>query len=321
MPSANKVTLQINLAPGDYPLARHSLPHQLNALASQVDEILLVVDTRRGKGRFAEGWQQYADHLNLFLSDLAQNYPVTIVPVDYSPAAKKQVANYFFEGNNIPDKDFRGGPFYVYFFGLHAARNNVILHLDADILLGGHNNTWIAEATETLLNTPSCFTVSPLPGPPHPDDVLVGQTQQSKPAAYTYVFNTMSTRIFMMDKSRFSTHKLTFQSPSLRNQLKAKLEGNPPADLPEHIVSAYMQRHQLKRIDFLGTGKGLWSLHPPYRSEKFYNDLPEIIRKVEQNDLPQAQLGFYDIVDEVCDWTEAREKLRYNRWYKRLFRI
>ncbi|MDB5136545.1 MAG: hypothetical protein JWP37_3148, partial [Mucilaginibacter sp.] len=73
----------------------------------------------------------------------------------------------------------------------------------------------------------------------------------------------------------------------------------------------------LKRIDFLGKGNGLWTLHPPYRTVDFYNRLPEIISNVECNDLHPKQYGFYDIVDEVCDWTEAKDRLRNNRWWKR----
>ena len=103
----------------------------------------------------------------------------------------------------------------------------------------------------------------------------------------------------------------------MRNQVKAIVEGNSNVDLPEHLLSAYMKKYQLKRIDFLGADNGLWSLHPPYRTKAFYNDLPELIKRIEANDLPAKQQGFYDIVEEVCDWTEAKKKLKNNRWWKK----
>ena len=63
------VSLKINLAPGDYRHAKHILPHQLKILAGQVDEIILTVDTKPSKGRFAEGWNEYKELLNTFLQD------------------------------------------------------------------------------------------------------------------------------------------------------------------------------------------------------------------------------------------------------------
>jgi hypothetical protein len=130
----NKVTLQINLAPVDYPHALLLLPHQLAALSNQVDEVLLTIDTRKGKGRFADGWQKYQQLFNDLMQDISKKYPVTMLPVDYGATAKQQVARAFFDSNYIPDRDFRGGPFYVYFFGLHAAKNDAVFHLDSDML-------------------------------------------------------------------------------------------------------------------------------------------------------------------------------------------
>lgn len=314
----NKVSLQINLAPGDYPHARYLLKHQLNILAQQVNEIILVMDTRPSKGRFAEGWNLYKELLNQFIkTDIEPSYPVKVIQVDYSAPIKKKIANYFLGKTDMPDKDFRGGPFYAYFFGLYMATNNLVFHLDSDMFLGGMSQDWIKEAVEFFKSDSSCFIVSPLPGSPHYSDILINQPEALKIAPYAWLFRGMSTRIFMMDKSRFKANKLMLSKPSFRNQAKALVEGNSVADLPEHLLSAYMNKHQLKRIDFLGTGKGLWSLHPPFRTEGFYDDLPQLISRIELNNLPEKQQGFYDIVDEVCDWTNAREKLKHNRWWKR----
>ncbi|MEO3404300.1 hypothetical protein AAFN85_10380 [Mucilaginibacter sp. CAU 1740] len=313
-----KVSLQINLAPGDYPHVQYLLPHQLKQLQAQVDEIILTVDTRPGKGRFAEGWFKYKDSLDQFLKIVIEpQYPVKIITVDYTPAIKQQVAQYFFGKDNMPVKDFRGGPFYAYFFGLYSAVNNFVFHLDSDMFLGGGSQHWIAEAAQHFNSDPACFVMAPLPGPPRADDTLLDQQIIDKPAPFTWQLGGMSTRIFLMDKSRFNTDKLELGKPSLRNQLKAIIEKHNVADLPEHLITSFIKKHNLKRIDFLGSGKGLWSLHPPYRTAAFYEQLPEIIKRVEANDLPEKQQGFYDLIDEVCDWTKAREKLKNNRWWKR----
>lgn len=313
-----KVSLQINLAPGDYLHARHVLPHQLKKLAGQVDEILLIVDSRPSKGRFAAGWHEYRETLNNFLIEEVQAvFDVKIIPVDYSDTTRQAVAQYFFGNLFIPEKDFRGGPFYAYFFGLYMASHDLIFHLDSDILLGGGSPSWISEAVSLLANHPNCFIVSPLPGPPHAEDILIDQQIIQKIGRYSWQLGGMSTRLFMMDRIKIHAHKLSLVKPGIRNQLKALAEGNPNADLPEHLLNAYLLKHQLKRIDFLGSGKGLWSLHPPYRSRQFYNELPELLIKIDTGDLPLKQCGYYDIIDELVDWTEAKQQLQQNRWWKR----
>ncbi|OOQ58084.1 hypothetical protein [Mucilaginibacter pedocola] len=317
MPLANKVTLQINLAPGDYPHAKFILPHQLKTLAEQVDEVLLVVDTRASKGRFAANWAENKERMDGLLEDIKKTFPITIAPVDYSPAVKKQIAEYFFGGQYIPDKDFRGGPFYAYFYGLYKASHNYVFHLDSDIFLGGGSQMWIAEAVDKLQGNPEFLVASPLPGPPHTEGILVWQPSAKKVAPYTFEFDGMSTRLFMINRSKFLSEKLSLKKPNLRSQLKAIVQGNANAELPEVLISAYMRHNGQKRVDFLGSGEGVWSLHPPYRTKDFYDNLPELIERVEQNQLPAEQQGFYDIIDAVCDWSEARAKLKANRWWKR----
>lgn len=312
------VSLQINLAPGDYRHVLHLLPHQLSLLQGQVNEIILTVDTQPGKGRFAEGWANYKDILYQFLkTEIEPHYPVKIVLVDYAPTIKQKIETYFFGNGNMPVKDFRGGPFYAYFFGLYVAANNLVFHLDSDMFLGGGSQQWIAEAVEYYNTDPTCFVMAPLPGPPRNDDSLQNQQVIQKIAPFTWQLGGMSTRIFLIDKSKFGTSKLVLTKPSFRNQVTAIVKGHVNTGLPEHLIAAFIKNHRLKRIDFLGSGEGMWSLHPPYRTKAFYEQLPEIIKRVETNDLPQKQYGFYDLIDEVCDWTEAREKLKNNRWWKK----
>lgn len=313
---SQKISLQINLSPGDYLHAKYLLKHQLQTLSGQVDEILLTVDTRRSKGRFSQDWDLYKEQLNLFLKDeIEPNYKVRIVFVDYGKSAKSTIARYFFGANNIPDKDFRGGPFYAYFFGMFMTSHDLVFHLDSDMFLGGGSQVWVKEAVAYLKNDNSCFIVSPLPGPPHPEDILINQVIKRKVAPHTYAFDGMSTRIFLIDKARFKTQKLALEKPNVRGQIKAIVQGNPNADLPEHIISNYLKKNDVERIDFLGQDKGLWSLHPPYRTKTFYENLQTIIASIESGQLPDNQKGFYDIVDEVCDWTEARERLKNKRWF------
>lgn len=313
------VTLQINLAPNDYLHARYLLKHQLDVFKDQVDEILLIIDTKASKGRFAEGWNENSQALkDLLTFEIIPNYKVKIEYVDYHASIKKEVANYFFESNDIPEKDFRGGPFYAYFFGLFKAQGNYVLHLDSDMFLGGQSKTWIKEAITYFKKFENCLFLSPLPGPPHPDEKLIDQTVINKIGSYAFELKGMSTRIFLIDKSKFKVHKLSLQKPSIKNQLKALIEKNPNAQLPEQLFEIFMRKHNYTRIDFLGSENGMWSLHPPFRNEIFYQKLSELLAMVKQTNFPPSQFGYYDIVDEVCDWSSAKEKIRNNRWWKRI---
>jgi hypothetical protein len=66
-----------------------------------------------------------------------------------------------------------------------------------------------------------------------------------------------------------------------------------------------MMRKGLSRIDFLGSGAGLYSLHPPYRTDTFYRELPHLIARIVAGAIPEAQRGEYDVNSSMFDWTEA----------------
>lgn len=104
-------------------------------------------------------------------------------------------------------------------------------------------------------------------------------------------------------------------------KLKARILGNPPEVIAaEDTLTKTLQRFDLHRIDMLGSPPGMWSLHPPYRSEEFYRRLPEIIRAVETGVVPEGQRGHYDLNDSIIDWTSARAANQTHRRYMRIIR-
>src|SRR5690606_2903115 len=107
----------------------------------------------------------------------------------------------------------------------------------------------------------------------------------------------------------------------LQHTLKAYLKGQQPYELPENIINNFIKKHNYQRIDFLGNEPGLWSLHPPYKTPYFFSKIEEILRRISENDFPESQIGNYDIVDDFHDWSDAREKLRQNKWYRKLLRF
>ena len=155
--------------------------------------------------------------------------------------------------------------------------------------------------------------ISPLPGPPREDSILINQKYLPyKSKEYFFEFKQMSTRLFLVSKHRLlkdGVHIEDLLTLKPRELIRAFYRKNMPYKLPELILSNFMEKKSKIRIDFLGNNEGLWSLHPPYRTEKFYEDLPILIERVETNNLPITQRGNYDIVDDFFDWSIAKSKL------------
>ena len=308
------VTLQINLAPSDLPTARHTLPHQLRQWGNQVDEVLLVLDLHQSAGRYADGWTERLPGIRRLLDDAcAQCRHARIVEVDYSACEAGRLAAKFFDGHPIHAKDWQGGPVYSYFFGLDAASHDYVLHMDSDMMYGGGSQTWIAEAIQLLTERPDVLVCGPLPGPPTANGQLRSQALEQEPLPYAaFRADSVSTRIFFMDMRRFYARMapLTRLRTPLRNTLQALVDGNSPWWSGEIILSHAMAEVGLARIDFLGSDPGMWSLHPPFRSEIFYERLPALIEEIESGQVPEAQRGHHDVDDSMVNWTSARRLVK-----------
>lgn len=306
------VCLQINLHPRDAPLAEHLLPHQMRVLASQVDEVLLTVDLQRRRGSRYRSEDHEAEHRRLqrVLARVCADQPrARVVTVDYSAPARERVARDFTGGAPVPLQAENGSPFYAYLYGLHAATADHVLHLDADMLLGGGSATWVREALDWMARDASVLACNPLPGPPTADGRL--RTQQAERVAAPYPawrFRALSTRIFLLDRRRFLAGRLRVPllQPAWPKRAQAWVHYTAPYVALEDSLSALMRAEDLSRLDFLGKGGGLWSLHPVHRSARFYRELPALIARVESGDVPDGQRGDYDLNDAMFDWSEAR---------------
>jgi hypothetical protein len=299
------VTLQVSLAPADVPHAADVLPHQLRQWGGQVDEILCVLDLKRSGGRFAQGWRERVPRLIELVASLCQACPhARWIEVDYARDARQAVAERFFGGRHVPDKDFRGGPYYSYFFALHAARNDLVFHTDSDMLYGGGSQTWMREGVELLRDRRSVLVCSPLPGPPASDESRVQLPQGARETfpSPAYSFDYFSTRLFLIDRSRLGalgplTPRRKFYGR--RHSLTARIRRTSVYDLPERLISDAMREHGLRRFDFLGSNPGMWAIHPDERSRRFYESVPRLVRQVEAGDVPDAQRGHYDVHESM----------------------
>jgi hypothetical protein len=327
--SKNNVVMQINMHPNDARHVVHTLPHQIRTWGAQVDRVVVTLDLHRSRaGRYRNNeFDRNLQAITATLHDVARTAPIEVVEVNYAPEVRDEVSRHFFASAQIPDKAWDGGPFYSYFFGLWAANADHVLHMDSDMLFGGGSRQWLAEAMALLQERRELVFAAPLSGPPRADHMLLGQSGWStgevrrdahRPDAY--LFPTVSTRIFLMATSLLSERlgKLALSAPSATQQLRARSMGNPPQALEaETVLSRNMQTKGLSRMDVLGSGSGMWSLHPPFRSELFYRKLPQLIADIEQNKVPEGQRGRYDVHDSMIDWSEQRRaNTRGRRWLR-----
>jgi hypothetical protein len=327
-------TLQINLAPGDAPHARHTVPHQLRQLGGQVEEILLTVDLLPSPGPRGA---HHADQLPRLLDcvrDWERHPSVHVCEVDYGTAARAEVAERFFGGAAVPEKDSVGAPFYAYLHGLHEARHDIVLHLDSDMLLGGGSQVWLAEAVALLASDERVAVSGPLPGPPTTDGRLPAevrwrhahaQPSSSAPVDHpgpgrAYEFPHVSTRSFLVDRSRLLDRVPALERLPPPPRAHRRREGHEPVAPLEVSLTEAMRARGLVRVDLLGSGHGMWVVHPAYRSELFYAELPDLIRRIETGDVPDEQRGDFELNDSMIDWSSARAALPRVPVWKRVAR-
>ncbi len=332
-----RTALQINMHPFDVRHVEHTLPHQLRVWGAQVDRVLITLDTRvAGAGRYHAGAYETARNEMLeTLERLTASLPHVIVDeVAYDSQTHRDIGKTFFSATpDWPDRAFDGGPFLVYFHGLMRANADYVLHMDSDMLFGGGSPHWIEDAISVFAERPDALFVCPFSGPPLADGTLRADLHTQFPGLDEvavperldgvvpgYRFATVSTRIFMIDMNRFAERigSLRLLRPNLKRRLRALALDESPLSMPaEEVLSANMAAHRLARIDWLGAVPGMFSLHPPYRSETFYKDLPHLIARIEAGDIPEGQRGDFDVNASMIDWTSAlSQKRRSVRWRK-----
>jgi hypothetical protein len=306
-------TLQVTLAPLDVRFARHTLGHLVQRWGPQVDEVLLVVDQRespfRARTEQADVARARAE-LDAVIAEL-EHPGLRVVAVDRSREARRRTAERF-GARRLPESDFRGRPYYTYLFGLAEARQPYVLHVDSDMMFGGGSATWIAEAIDWFARDETLVACNPLPGPPRADGVLRGQEGYPYKIVgdAAYRFENLSTRVFLADMTRFETRLGTLAGkriPTLRSVVGSTLRRQVNWMTLEERVTLSMHQSGSGRLDFLGTGAGMWSVHPIDRSEAFYQHLGSLVALLEAGAAPtEEQRGHYDLDASMIALAAAR---------------
>ena len=303
------ISLQINLSPTDFPICQQLLATQITYFYNLVQEVVLTVETKKSKGKkFGLNFEENKTKLDNLLKHLVLQFPkIRIVPVNYKQDVKLEVAARFFKNTTtIPNKDYRGGPFYSYFFGLYSCKCPLVLHLDSDMFLGGNTEEWLKDALE-ILNDKSVLFVGPLPGPPT-NNFELKQTYQKRNNRYTFQFNNVTTRFFLTDLNKIFATRLRIRliNFSIRKIIKGSLQQNY-WELPELLFSDLLKKEDMYRVCYWGRNDevGCYSLHPLHKPEAFINFIPELLQKISKNDFPEQQRGYYNVHKDVFNFSNA----------------
>jgi hypothetical protein len=136
-----------------------------------------------------------------------------------------------------------------------------------------------------------------------------------------YLSGHISSRLFFIDRARFMAEvgplrtrrpairgarvRLSASPSSMRRLAKLRLTGRSTCASFEDLMSHSMREASSVRLDFLGSPPGMWSLHPVARTDAYHAQLPDLIRRVEQGDIPDGQRGDYDINDSMLAGASA----------------
>jgi hypothetical protein len=270
----------------------------------QVSEVVLSIDAKPSRGvRFATADEEQARRFDALLAQVAAaSDKVRIVAVDYGAAAREAVAEAYFGGVRVPEKDFRGGPFYSYFHGLHAASSEFVFHTDSDMLYGGGSQTWIREGCALIASREDVLFANPLPGPPTPSGDIYGQDVYGpvREDRHQFRFRHLSTRLFLASRESFRALAPIpiARHGGIKQFVTGLLRRQPNFGIPEDLLSLRL-KDRGNRVDFLGEPPGMWAVHPVRRPAAFYRTLPQLIERIEAVDMPVNQQGRYDLVDEL----------------------
>lgn len=302
------ISLQINVSGADLEICKRLLERQVAWWYDEVEEVVIAVETRKSFGKFALDFERNREAIVALVDGLSVRYPkVRRHGIDYSPDRVRAISERFFAGRPYPMNDYRGSAYHSYLDGVFACRNRYVVHIDSDMLLGGTPNAWLQRAVDLLNSDPSYLLVNPLAGPPAADGDI-RQRYVKQLGAYTFLFDKLSTRVFLIDTQKLQGHPLRPTHVALTpKHVKWFLQSTTKRwgyKLLEETFADMMRRDGLYRVDTLGPDDAhrCFSLHPLVKPRPFIEALPDLLARIDADDFPEAQRGAYDVHNDFFDF-------------------
>jgi hypothetical protein len=305
------ISLQINVSAADLRICRQMLERQISFWYEELDEVVISVESKKSFGKFAVDFDKNKSDLLTLIDQYIRRYPkVRYHFIDYSPERQTVLSRRFFKGDWMPLKDYRGCAFYSYIDGLARCKNKYIVHLDSDMLIGGTPNTWLQDAVELLNSDEKYLLVNPLAGPPSAD-FDIKQKYLKKIGKYSFLFDKMSTRVFVIDMEKLALHGLPLKRvPFSPSNVKWSIKNNFNWGYMalEDLFSVMMRKNGLLRVDTLGKNgaRSAFSIHPVNKPEQYINAIPELLKRIDADDIPDAQRGNYNVHNDFFNFQAAK---------------
>jgi hypothetical protein len=305
------ISLQINVSASDLEVCKRILQRQITFWYEELEEIVITVESKKSYGKFAKDFDKNREDLIALIEKYKVTYPkLRYHFVDYSVQRHTTLAQLFFNTTSMPEKDYRGCAFYSYLDGLAVCKNKYIIHLDSDMLIGGTPNAWLQDAVDLLNSDQTYLVVNPLAGPPAPD-FDIKQRYLKKTGKYNFLFDKMSTRVFLIDMEKLAANKVSLKKvPPTPRYIKCALKSDFKRGYMalEDLFSVMMRKRGLFRIDTLGKDDHhiAFSLHPLVKPDHYIQAIPDLLKKIDDNDIPDAQRGNYNIHNDFFDFQTAQ---------------
>jgi len=221
-----------------------------------------------------------------------------LVPIDYSPAARRRIYRKHFAGLMRQTHSSGGYPILGSIQALEESRADYLVHFDSDMLLHQEPGfSWIEEGIELLRAHPDLLAVLPRSGPPRPDGRLRQQEETGEAyepdARGLYCFKTFTSRVFLVDRRRFDRLLPLRPRLPMMELLQNYLTSQSTMPEWETMIGYRLKETAFVRADLSSTQA--WTLHPDDRGERFETALPDLIARIEKGSYPAEQGGYYDL--------------------------
>lgn len=306
----SKITLQVNVSPGDLNYAAFTVPRLLSAHASSVSERLIIVDATRGqKTRIfdparrgtARAFAERVDALLELTGHWHSKGDVDRVFVlrDGDPLIE-QIRRRWLRNLVAETHDYGGCALMSYFAAFELTRTSYLLHYDADMLLYQKPGfDWAQAAKELLMSRPALIAARPRIAPPaakegDPQDApSLHEVLPLQPSRGGWLNQWFSTRCFLFNREKLMrTLPAISRRESLRLLFRKLIDrGYPPA--PELILFRHLNRLGYQCLNL--ASREAWLLHPRAKPPEFIELLPNLLASVHRGQFPKAQAGSADI--------------------------
>ena len=152
------------------------------------------------------------------------------------------------------------------------------------------NFSWLNEGIRIMEEHEDILCVLPRGGPPNLTKFFIKVQLASRSTQEGFILIQKFHQSTLLNSSQEISQSLLPMKPlwlSWREPLKSRFFGNGKMLCWESIVEHALEKSNFWRADLMSNQA--WSLHPGDRSDEFYNLLPDIINKINCNEIRRTK--------------------------------